>query len=87
MNSIHRHPEHHVALRFCIKASWEIFGAELNSQDTELEQLKKDEESLERMRAIVSPEYWPRVYAMLQKIRDRIRVVEKIIPSNDRKAA
>jgi hypothetical protein len=39
------------------------------------------------MRAIVSPEYWPRVYAMLQKIRDRIRVVEKIIPSNDRKAA
>ena len=61
---------------------------DLHSQDNELEDLKKEEESLERMRAIVSPEYWPRVYAMLQKIRDRIKVVEKLLPSsNDRKAA
>lgn len=44
--------------------------------DDELESLKKEEQTLEKMRAMVSPEHWPRIYVMLGRIRERIQKIE-----------
>ncbi len=41
--------------------------------------LQEDELELERLRAMVSPEYWPRIYAMLQRIREELKRVEDSI--------
>ena len=45
--------------------------------DDELEALKKEEQTLEKMRAMVAPGHWPRIYAMLKRIRERMRELEK----------
>ncbi|MDT8067469.1 MAG: hypothetical protein ROO76_04815 [Terriglobia bacterium] len=39
----------------------------------ELKALSEQEEQLERLRLLVEPEYWPRIYAMLRRVRDEIR--------------
>ena len=44
--------------------------------DQELRALKLEEEQLERLRLLVEPEYWPRIYAMLKRIRDEIKKEE-----------
>jgi hypothetical protein len=45
-------------------------------KDQELRALKLEEEQLERLRLLVEPEYWPRIYAMLKRIREEIRKEE-----------
>jgi hypothetical protein len=45
--------------------------------DDELEGLRKEEQALEKMRSMVAPEHWPRIYAMLKRIRERMRLIEK----------
>lgn len=45
--------------------------------DDELEALKQEEQTLEKMRALVAPGHWPRIYAMLKRIRERMRQLEK----------
>jgi hypothetical protein len=44
--------------------------------EDELESLRKEEQTLEKMRAMVAPEHWPRIYAMLRKIRERMQQLE-----------
>lgn len=39
----------------------------------ELKALRLEEEQLERLRLLVEPEYWPRIYAMLKRVRDEIK--------------
>ena len=45
--------------------------------DEELESLRKEENTLEKMRTIVAPEHWPRIYTMLRRIRERMQKLEK----------
>ena len=42
----------------------------------ELRTLRLEEEQLERLRMLVEPEYWPRIYAMLKRVRDEIKKEE-----------
>jgi hypothetical protein len=44
--------------------------------DQELRALKLEEEQLEHLRLLVQPEYWPRIYAMLKRVREEIRKEE-----------
>ncbi len=44
--------------------------------DQELRALRLEEEQLERLRLLVEPEYWPRIYAMLKRVRDEIKKEE-----------
>ena len=52
----------------------------------QLKALEQEEQELERLRAILAPDYWPRVYAMLDRVRREIRDVEKYL-RGDRDAA
>jgi hypothetical protein len=54
--------------------------------DEELESLKKEENTLEKMRTMVAPEHWPRIYIMLRRIRERMQKLEKS-DSSKQKAA
>lgn len=45
--------------------------------DQELRALRLEEEQLERLRMLVEPEYWPRIYAMLKRVRDEIKKKEE----------
>lgn len=56
----------------------------LGPQDLEqqLKALVEEERDLERLRAILAPDYWPRVYAMLDRVRKEIRDVEKYLGRN-----
>jgi hypothetical protein len=45
--------------------------------DQELIALRLEEEQLERLRLLVEPEYWPRIYAMLKRVRDDIKKGEE----------
>ncbi len=45
-------------------------------EDQELRALRLEEEQLERLRLLVEPEYWPRIYAMLKRVRDEIKKEE-----------
>ena len=47
--------------------------ADSTVNDQELRALKEQEEQLEQLRLLVEPEYWPRIYAMLKRVRDEIR--------------
>ncbi len=53
--------------------------------DEKLEALRREEEELERLRWLISPEHWPRVYAVLARVREEIRQVEQQI--SNRKTA
>ncbi|MGE5109521.1 MAG: hypothetical protein ACM3JB_01605 [Acidobacteriaceae bacterium] len=53
----------------------------------QLQALEQEERELERLRAILAPDYWPRVYAMLDRIRQEIRDVEESLGINRRDAA
>jgi hypothetical protein len=53
----------------------------------ELEALKKEEEMLEKMRTMVSPDHWPRLYVMLARVRERIRKIESSGKDNTNKTA
>lgn len=44
--------------------------------DQELRALRLEEEQLERLRLLVEPEYWPRIYAMLKRVREEIKKEE-----------
>ncbi len=57
----------------------------LGPQDLELQlkALEQEERELEKLRAILTPDYWPRVYAMLDRIRKEIRDVEKYLGGRD----
>lgn len=61
----------------------------LGPQDLEqqLKALEQEERELEKLRAILTPDYWPRVYAMLYRIRKEIRDVEKYLGGGGRGAA
>ncbi len=50
-----------------------------------LEALRREEEDLERLRWLLSPAHWPRVYAVLARVREEIRQVERQI--SNRKTA
>lgn len=41
-------------------------------QDDEAELLRREFE-LEKLRTMVGPEYWPRIYSMLQRVRDQLK--------------
>ena len=49
----------------------------MSESDEELESLKKEENTLEKMRTMVGPEHWPRIYTMLRRIRERMQKLEK----------
>ncbi|HEU5399707.1 MAG TPA: hypothetical protein VFU86_00035 [Terriglobales bacterium] len=55
----------------------------LGPQDLEqqLKSLQQEERELDSLRAILAPDYWPRVYTMLDRIRKEIRDVEKYLGS------
>ncbi len=42
-------------------------------KDEFLSSLQQQEQELERLRLLVSPEHWPRIYAMLRRVREEIR--------------
>ncbi len=48
----------------------------------QLKALEQEERELDRLRAILSPDYWPRIYAMLDRVRKEIRDVEKYLNTN-----
>lgn len=45
--------------------------------DQELKALRLEEEQLERLRLLVEPDYWPRIYAMLKRVREEIKKGEE----------
>ncbi len=47
-----------------------------------LEALRREDEDLERLRWLLSPEHWPRVYAVLARVREEIRQVEQQISNH-----
>ncbi len=57
----------------------ELFGPE--DLEQQLKALVHEEQELEKLRAILAPNYWPRVYPMLDRIRKQIRDIEKYLGS------
>ncbi len=57
-----------------------------SSERERLELLQEEEQELERLRMLVRPEYWPRIYAMLKRIREEIREEEASLGTRDRAA-
>ncbi|MDT8066761.1 MAG: hypothetical protein ROO76_01210 [Terriglobia bacterium] len=53
----------------------------------EVQALEQQEQELERLRAMLAPEYWPRIYAMLDRIRKEIRDAEQSLGTNRHDAA
>lgn len=47
-----------------------------------LKALQQEERELDRLRAILAPDYWPRIYVMLDRVRKEIRDVEKYVAAN-----
>jgi len=45
-------------------------------QQEELKALEAQERELEQLRALLSPEQWPRIYELLRRVRGKIRVLE-----------
>ncbi len=45
--------------------------------DEKLEALRREEEELERLRWLLSPEHWPRIYTVLARVRQEMRQAEK----------
>lgn len=54
---------------------------------TQLQALEQEEREVERLRAILSPDYWPRLYAILDRIRREMRDTEESLGINRRDAA
>ncbi len=48
----------------------------------EVQALERQDQELETMRAILAPDYWPRIYAMLDRIRKEIRDAEESLGIN-----
>jgi len=42
----------------------------------ELKALEAEEQELERLRGLVRPEYWPRIYELLKQVREQIKKLE-----------
>ncbi len=57
-----------------------------SSERERLELLQEEEQELERLRMLVRPEYWLRIYAMLKRIREEIREEEASLGTRDRAA-
>jgi hypothetical protein len=53
----------------------------MTQSEEELESLRKEENTLEKMRTMVAPEHWPRIYTMLRRIRERMQKLENGNPS------
>jgi hypothetical protein len=45
-------------------------------QQEELKALVAQEQELEQLRALLSPEHWPRIYELLKRVREKIRELE-----------
>lgn len=45
-----------------------------------LESLRREEQELERLRWLLSPEYWPRIYAVLARVREELKQAEQQNP-------
>ena len=45
-------------------------------QQEELKALEAQERELEQLRALLSPEQWPRIYELLRGVREKIRESE-----------
>lgn len=54
-----------------------IYLFAMTQSDEELESLKKEENTLEKLRTMVAPEHWPRIYTMLRRIRERMQKLER----------
>ncbi len=46
------------------------------SPERDLDALMEQEQELEHLRALLKPEHWPRIYSMLDRIRQEIRAAE-----------
>lgn len=46
------------------------------SPERDLDALREQEQELEHLRALLKPEHWPRIYSMLDRIRQEIRAAE-----------
>ncbi len=57
-----------------------------SDRQVRIEQLQSEEMDLERLRLLVRPEHWPRIYAMLKRIREEIKREEARSGSEDRAA-
>ncbi len=55
-----------------------------SSRNELLQSLEREEQDLERLRSMVAPEYWPRIYAMLRRVREALKEAEN---ENHKKAA
>jgi hypothetical protein len=49
--------------------------------------LEEEERELERLRAILAPDYWPRIYAMLDRVRKEMRDAEEFLGRKRRDVA
>jgi hypothetical protein len=56
-------------------------GAYLEPKE-QLKVLLEQEQELEELRALLRPQYWPRLYEMLKRVREQIRELESSISSN-----
>ncbi len=45
--------------------------------ESKLELLRREEQELERLRSLLSPEHWPRIYSLLARVRQEIKEAEK----------
>ncbi len=57
-----------------------------SDKEQRLELLRSQEKDLEQLRKLVRPEYWPRIYAMLRRIREEIKREEADDGTRDRAA-
>lgn len=48
--------------------------------DERLEALRREEEELEHLRWLLSPDYWPRIYSVLARVREEIKEAEQHAP-------
>jgi len=70
-------PSGHLFGAVCIITTGQRRPADRTVTDQELRALRLEEEQLERLRMLVEPEYWPRIYAMLKRVRDEIKKKEE----------
>ncbi len=42
-----------------------------------LQALRREEQELERLRWLLSPEYWPRIYSVLARVRNEMKQAEQ----------
>lgn len=51
----------------------------------QIKALQEQEQELERLRALLRPQYWPRIYELLKRVREQLRDLEGSLDKSNRR--